>query len=172
MHHYDPVVVADQATGRPLVGVIATAIDAETLVPVQAYRDGNPITLLSGAHGLIGEFQTDETTRRVQITAGPVTLHRWCQELVGASGLVFGYFGYLLVRAFVVKTLSHRILYAVIAIVVAVLYGGSMLTGVLPVRVGISWQGHLFGAIGGGLAAWLLRPRTPVPAKPANTFGF
>lgn len=86
MHHYDPVVVADQATGRPLVGVIATAIDAETLVPVQAYRDGNPITLLSGAHGLIGEFQTDETTRRVQITAGPVTLHRWCQELVGASG--------------------------------------------------------------------------------------
>lgn len=85
MHHYDPVVVADQAIGRPLVGVLATVLDAETRVPVQAYRDGNPVTLLSGAHGLITEFQTDETTRRVEITAGPVKMHRWCQESIAAA---------------------------------------------------------------------------------------
>lgn len=130
---------------------------------------------------VLGLLVAAEGARRYWLVTGIIALVggigtwvvNWPGTLtVGASGLVFGYFGYLLVRAFVVKTLSHRILYAVIAIVVAVLYGGSMLTGVLPVRVGISWQGHLFGAIGGGLAAWLLRPRTPVPAKPANTFGF
>lgn len=79
---------------------------------------------------------------------------------VGASGLVFGYFAYLMVRVFTAGTMSHRILYAIIAAVVFVVYGGSMLVGVLPVHPGISWQGHLFGAIGGGLAALLLRPRT------------
>lgn len=79
---------------------------------------------------------------------------------VGASGLVFGYFAYLIVRVFTAGTMSHRILYGIIAAIVFVVYGGSMLVGVLPVHPGISWQGHLFGAIGGGLAALLLRPRT------------
>lgn len=85
MHHYDPVVVADQATGRPLTGVRATVIDAETLAPVQTYREGQPAPLVTGAHGVIAEFQTEETTRRVQLTAGPVRLTRWCQETVGAA---------------------------------------------------------------------------------------
>jgi membrane associated rhomboid family serine protease len=35
------------------------------------------------------------------------------------------------------------------------MYGG-LLLGVLPGQPGISWQGHLFGAIGGGMAAWWL----------------
>jgi membrane associated rhomboid family serine protease len=37
---------------------------------------------------------------------------------------------------------------------------GSLLWGVLPGQPGISWQGHLFGAIGGGIAAWSLRGHT------------
>lgn len=78
---------------------------------------------------------------------------------VGASGLVFGYFGYLLVRAFVAPSLGHGILYALIATVVAVVYGGSMLTGVFGAPAGVSWQAHLFGAIGGGVAAILMRPK-------------
>ena len=78
---------------------------------------------------------------------------------VGASGLVFGYFGYLLVRAFVAPSLGHGILYALIATVMAVLYGGSMLTGVFAAPAGVSWQAHLFGAIGGGVAAIALRPK-------------
>ena len=86
MHHYDARVIADQATGRPLVGIRATLLDAETQTVVQAYRDGVPVTLVSGAHGLIGEFETEETTRRVHVTAGPVRLTMWCQELIGASG--------------------------------------------------------------------------------------
>lgn len=86
MHHYDARVIADQATGRPLAGIRATLLDAETQTVVQAYRDGVPVTLVSGAHGLIGEFETEEATRRVHVTAGPVRLTMWCQELIGASG--------------------------------------------------------------------------------------
>lgn len=78
---------------------------------------------------------------------------------VGASGLVFGYFAYLMVRVFTAGTMSHRIVYGLIAVAVFTIYGGSMLVGVLPVHVGISWQGHLFGAIGGAAAALMLRPR-------------
>lgn len=77
---------------------------------------------------------------------------------VGASGLVFGYFGYLLVRAFVARSLGHGLLYAIIALAVVVGYGSSMLAGVFGAAPGISWQAHLFGAIGGGVAAILTRP--------------
>lgn len=86
MHTYEARVIADQATGRPLAGVRVTVEDAETGAPVQPYRDGAPVQLVTGAHGLITEWQTDETTRRVALTAGPVRLTQWCVELVGASG--------------------------------------------------------------------------------------
>ena len=76
---------------------------------------------------------------------------------VGASGLVFGYFGYTVMRVFAPGRVSHRILYAVIALVVIGLYGGSMVAGVVGVREGISWQAHLFGAIGGAVAAFVGR---------------
>lgn len=85
MHTYAAQVVADQATGRPLAGVRVTVEDAETGVPVQPYREGAPVQLVTGAHGLITEWQTDETTRRVALTAGPVRLTQWCIELVGAA---------------------------------------------------------------------------------------
>lgn len=86
MHTYEARVIADQATGRPLAGVRVTVEDAETGAPVQPYRDGAPVQLVTGSHGLIIEWQTDETTRRVALTAGPVRLTQWCVELVGASG--------------------------------------------------------------------------------------
>lgn len=78
---------------------------------------------------------------------------------VGASGLVFGYFGYTVLRVFAPGRVSHRILYAVVALIVIALYGGSMLAGVVGVSDGVSWQAHLFGAIGGGLAVFLGRGR-------------
>lgn len=74
---------------------------------------------------------------------------------VGASGLIFGYFGYLLARGFV----EHRPLDIVVGALVAVFYG-TMIFGALPGRPGISWQAHLFGLLGGILAAWLTRQRS------------
>ncbi|MCF6524705.1 rhomboid family intramembrane serine protease [Streptomyces sp. JJ36] len=68
----------------------------------------------------------------------------------GASGLVFGLFGYLVVRGFV----DRRITDVALGGVVVVFYG-SILWGVLPTSAGISWQGHLFGLIGGVVAAFL-----------------
>ncbi|MFJ9471375.1 rhomboid family intramembrane serine protease [Streptomyces caniferus] len=72
----------------------------------------------------------------------------------GASGVVFGLFGYLLVRGFIERTLLD----IGIGLVVGVLYG-SILWGALPSDNGISWQGHLFGLIGGVLAAFAFRER-------------
>jgi membrane associated rhomboid family serine protease len=85
---------------------------------------------------------------------------------VGASGLIFGYLGYLLARGYFERSLWAMLL----GIVVLVLYGG-VLWGVLPGQRGISWEGHLFGFVGGVAAARLLVPSKPrergVPMRPA-----
>ena len=72
---------------------------------------------------------------------------------VGASVLVFGYFAYIVVRVFSPRPIAHRIAHALIAVLVIVLYGGSMLAGIVGVSAGISWQAHLFGAVGGAVSA-------------------
>lgn len=66
---------------------------------------------------------------------------------IGASALVFGYLTYLLARGL----FDRKPTYLLVGLVVLFLYGG-VLWGLLP-RPGISWQGHLFGAIGGVVAA-------------------
>lgn len=70
---------------------------------------------------------------------------------LGASGLIFGYFGYLLTRGYFERSWEA----IVWSVVVALLYGG-MLIGLFPNSLGISWQMHLFGFLGGVLAAYLL----------------
>jgi len=67
---------------------------------------------------------------------------------IGASGLVFGYFGYLLARGWYIRD----IISIIFAIITLVLYGG-LIFGVFPsLRNHISWEGHLFGLIAGILA--------------------
>jgi membrane associated rhomboid family serine protease len=73
---------------------------------------------------------------------------------VGASGLVFGLLAYLLVVGF----LERRAIGILVSVGVFLLYGGVLL-GVLPGEPGVSWQGHLFGALGGVLAAYHLANR-------------
>lgn len=75
---------------------------------------------------------------------------------LGASGLVFGFLTYLLVAGF----LERRPTRILISVAVFVLYGGVLL-GVLPGQPGVSWQGHLFGAVGGVLAAYVHADRRP-----------
>jgi len=82
---------------------------------------------------------------------------------IGASGLVFGYLGYLLVAG--IRTRHWRDL--LIGAAVLVVYG-TLLIGALPwtVAANVSWQAHLTGAIAGGLAAWWFAPRPAARMRP------
>jgi membrane associated rhomboid family serine protease len=69
---------------------------------------------------------------------------------IGASGVIFGYLGYLLFRGYFERKLSS----IVMSLFVFGAYG-PVLFGLLPGVPGISWQGHLFGFVGGAVAAKL-----------------
>ena len=63
---------------------------------------------------------------------------------LGASGLVYGYFGYVIGRAW----FARKVAWILLALVAVVLFG-SMIGGVIPTRGAISWEGHLAGLVGG-----------------------
>ena len=74
---------------------------------------------------------------------------------IGASGLVFGLITFLLVSG----VLERRWPALLAAFFVGLLYGGMLLTGLSPFQRGISWDGHLFGALAGIAMAWWLARR-------------
>jgi membrane associated rhomboid family serine protease len=76
---------------------------------------------------------------------------------VGASGWILGLFTYTVARGF----LQHRLADVITALIAGALYWG-IVFDVLPQGSSISWQDHLFGAVGGLLAAWVLCRRRPV----------
>lgn len=78
----------------------------------------------------------------------------------GASGLIFGLFGFLLVSGFV----ERRPLGVLAGVLVAAVWGGSILAGLAPTQSGVSWQGHLIGLAAGATAAFLFR-RRPAPRE-------
>ena len=100
----------------------------------------------------------------IAVTSGlAVWLFQSSNELtVGASGLIFGYFGYVLVRGFFDRNLVD----IVIGLVAGVLYW-TILAVAIPGTPGVSWIGHLGGLVGGVAAAWLLRSRSSRPAAAA-----
>lgn len=69
---------------------------------------------------------------------------------IGASGLVFGLAVFLMVSGL----LERRTVPMLVSVLVAFLYGTSLLAGMVPWQPGVSWDGHLFGAIAGALVAW------------------
>jgi membrane associated rhomboid family serine protease len=68
---------------------------------------------------------------------------------IGASGLIFAIWGYILLSAW----FSRKPKYIWLSILVIFLYGG-MIYGIIPLQVGVSWEGHLFGLIAGIYLAW------------------
>lgn len=84
--------------------------------------------------------------------------------VIGLSGVLFGWMTYLLVRGL----FTRRPLDLIVGVVLMLLYGG-MLWGVLPGQAGVSWQAHLWGAIGGVLAAALLGRRARTRSGPGNS---
>ena len=89
---------------------------------------------------------------------------------VGASGLVFGWLAYLVTRGVFTRNWGQ----IAIGLVLLAIWGGLFWTGIVKVALGgstgISWQGHLFGALGGVLAAFLVAKadgphrKAPTPA--------
>ena len=67
---------------------------------------------------------------------------------IGASGVIFGYLGYLMTAGVFARRLST----VLVSLGVTAMWG-AMVWGVLPGQMGVSWQGHLGGFIGGVLAA-------------------
>jgi membrane associated rhomboid family serine protease len=78
----------------------------------------------------------------VWLFGSPNTVH------IGASGVIFGYLGFLLLRSY----FEQNLLSAIVSVLVALMYG-NLIWGVLPIRRGVSWLGHLFGFGGGVVAA-------------------
>lgn len=78
------------------------------------------------------------------LMGGAGTIH------IGASGIVFGYVFYVIVRGF----FTRRVLHLVVGLVIGFYYGLEALAGLSPMLDGVSWQGHLGGAVGGVLTAY------------------
>jgi membrane associated rhomboid family serine protease len=95
-------------------------------------------------------------TLLVAITSGlAVWLFQGNNELtVGASGLIFGYFGYVLARGLIDRNLVD----ALAAVVMALSYA-YILTVAIPGTPGVSWVGHLGGLVGGLASGWIFRTR-------------
>ena len=129
-----------------------------------AHLIGNTIPfVVLGAAIAVGGLA--RTLAVVGIVAGVGGLGTWLTApsntiVIGASGLVFGFATYLVARGAYSRTPWH----IAGGLVVLVIYGSTLLTGLVPTP-GVSWQGHLFGAIGGVVAARVLhRARRPAAA--------
>jgi membrane associated rhomboid family serine protease len=112
-----------------------------------------PFVVLGLVIATAGARRVIEVTVIVIVVAG---LGTWLTagggtDTVGASGVVFGYAGFLIARGFFTRNIGALM----IGVVVALLFGGALAADLVP-QGGISWQDHLFGGLGGILAARLL----------------
>jgi membrane associated rhomboid family serine protease len=112
-----------------------------------------PFLVLGSLVALRGMSELVEVTLTVMVLGG---LGTWIfgearSVHIGASALVFGYFGFLVT----VGVIERRLLSMAVALVVTLFYGG-LVWGILPSGSGLSWEGHLFGLLAGAAYAWLL----------------
>jgi membrane associated rhomboid family serine protease len=122
-----------------------------------------PFLLLGAAIALSGLARIVAVTAIVAVVGG---LGTWLTApagsvTIGASGLVFGFAAYLVARG----AFSRKPLHLAAGLVVPAVSGATLLLSLVPTP-GISWQGHLFGAIGGIVAARVLDRRPAGPAVP------
>ena len=116
--------------------LIANSIPFLTLGWLTMIQETSDFYLVSIASAFVGGLG-------VWLFGGANSVH------IGASILIYGYLGFLLLRGVFQRNLPSIFL----SVIVFLLYGGLVL-GVFPSQVGVSWQGHLFGFIGGALTAW------------------
>lgn len=122
-----------------LVGNTGPLLVLGFLVALSGVRTWVQVTAIIWVGGGVG----------VWLFAGGNTNH------IGASSIIFGWLAYLIVRGVFNRSLPQIVLGAFVLLA----YGG-VLWGILPGDPGVSWEGHLFGALAGALAAWLLSERS------------
>jgi len=173
------VEIADQVGGGRLdrYGIEPREVDGLDGVVLAPFLHGGfdhligntiPFLLLGFAIALGGAARVGIVTAVVALVGG---LGTWLVAPsntvhIGASGIVFGYAAYLVARGIY----SRSALQIGVGVVVLAVWGTTLLRGLVP-EDGISWQGHLFGAVGGVIAARLLhrraqRARPDEPAVP------
>ncbi len=114
-----------------------------------------PLIILGGLVMLRGRKKFIETSILIVILGGfLVWLFARPGSHIGASGLIYGYFGFLAAAAWYERNLKSIL----IAIFVVFLYGG-LIWGVLPRLCRVSWEGHLFGLVAGVVVASMLKKR-------------
>jgi membrane associated rhomboid family serine protease len=125
-----------------------------------AHLIGNtlPFLVLGAMIALSGVARVAAVTAIVAVVGG---LGTWIvapagTDHIGASGIVFGYASYLIARGL----FTRRAVHLVAGLIVLAVYGATLLVSLVPAD-GISWQGHLFGAVGGIVAARVLDARRP-----------
>ena len=123
-----------------------------------------PFLILGAAIAIGGLMRTLVVTGIVAAVGG---LGTWLTApsntvVIGASGLVFGFATYLVARG----AYSRLPLHFVGGLVVLAIYGSTLLVGLVPTP-GVSWQGHLFGALGGLVAARVVHRARARAADPA-----
>ncbi len=148
------------------VGSLPDILTAPFLHVSWAHIEGNsgPLFIFGFLAAYRGVTKFFGVTALVVLTSG---LGAWLTEStnsvgVGASGVVFGYFGYIMVRGLFDRHAIDLLIGAVMALCFA--YQFSVL---LP-HAGIGWQAHIGGLAGGILAGWVLRERRsgPTTARP------
>ena len=140
-------------------GIIPRDVTGLRGIPLHIFLHGSfghllsntpPLIVLGGVISLRGNRRLFGATAFVTVIGGSMV---WLAAglisgdgvHIGASGVVFGYFGYLSARAFYER--SFRSIF--VAVVVILFYGGGILIGTLPTDPRISWEGHLFGLLAG-----------------------
>jgi len=148
--------------GEGLVGIAASPF----LHAGFGHLIGNtiPFLVLGAAIAVGGLARTLAVTGIVLLVGG---LGTWLTApsgtvVIGASGLVFGYATYLVARG----AYSRMPLHFAGGLAVLVIYGSTLIVGLVPTP-GVSWQGHLFGAVGGLVAARTVHRARAKVAAPA-----
>ena len=168
------VEAANHFTGHQLNtwGILPRTVTGLRGIPLSPFLHGNlshllvntvPFLVLGGLVALQGRRAFLGVSLFVIICGGiALWLFGRMAYHIGASGLIFGYFGYLVARAWYERSPGSIL----IALVTLFFYGG-LIWGVLPTTTYISWEGHLFGLLAGILAARIQGARGKV--KPTST---
>ena len=157
------VTIADMIANLDLVRFGVTPRDASSLIgiPLHVFIHGGiwhvlsntgPLLILGGLIGFRGGSDLLPASVFIVLVGGAgLWLIGREGSHIGASGLVFGYFGYLVAKGIY----DRSCLSFVIAVIVAAVYGFNMIFGIIPTGGQTSWEGHLTGLFAGVLCAWL-----------------